>query len=1245
MSDLTNEELRTQADLLTQITASLQKNNELYNQIEEKLNTQTQIINNINTCLSKTLENSKDINKELEKTNKVLTDISKFKLDFVSSNVLNSLKTDIDKVSKSTETNTIKIGKLLDTSSGLSEKFASRQSKISQMSADILKQQKDNAAEAARSARDAAKSASDKVKNTNKFLDCLKGFGSGVLKFTKISLKLTAFLFKGLANVLSVMKNVLGSALSVLTNMLKAVVSLPFAIANLGAAVGNTLRTEFVEGLGQAFEDLKEKFDMSGYIGENIIAMKNMAEKSSLEFYKPNSELVKFFGYGTEGLKRYLTNYGEMVDQLGYFGEVFAGEISKGEKLNLFYTKIRSAAGYSAEDMKYLAMDAYSKVASLGDTMKNAYNASVKIADQFNIDRKRQSKNFMVLRKDVVQFGHISNIELNKTAAVMTRMGLEMKEAAAVFNKFSTFEDASNAAAILGQTFGMNLNAMDMIKAEKPEEIFMMFRNAMLDTGKTFDELSRYEKSIMVQQTGMSAESLKAMMNYSAAGLTFEESRKRMEEASPEKRQQKALENLQTSIKEIRKVMTSNSFFSAFTEGLMTRLSYHSETRDTVMALSKGYEGLYEYAANLDPDTITKLIRPIRYVIDTMRAIFESDAFKTGVKYLLEGFGNLLNSAFDLSPPEIVAKSVKDKLGKQNIIKIKIGENLSEKAGQNLVKKIRDLENEAVDRKILKGVLEPDQTKQSYKDYQEAAQRRGITLETYLSTLLSTLGKDSQEAMQKIQQELSEKDVKINDTTQQVKDAASKTIDLNADNVSVLSGLTGKIVKALIIGVMTGTTALLKTANSQLDKMNLPEGERPSLLGLLTGIKQEEANQLIDGLTTAISDTFSKAGKLGGIGMMITGQMMSLFKDVAFFFADIFAIALKGAMGYDMKVSDFRSYKSAERFVSMQPNQKSDADLLKDLNQASFTGFNQRNYENLNKTHGDPNASPEANRGAATDAYFSKTSSLAINNSHQEITPEMEQTLIQALKVIEDVRSSNISLSPKFLSQLKAVDTSKTGERLINALRDQGSEAEQLSISEANNIINLASWALTNKINAAEDATPTAAAKDLLGIFELDNLFAKSEYKFIGRDGKEIDLNTKAGVLGQGSGIVTSILKDKEGMSEDLAEVSSLVKDMYHNNNFQNNNSRKLELKRKISELNKKISDAMKNVDKEDVLDITPVFSREDIINLQRELAKNNFIQVLSDPQYAQGGYYYDLEQAKNATGNQGTYSIVQTNK
>jgi hypothetical protein len=1243
MSDLTNEELRTQADLLTQITASLQKNNELYNQIEEKLNTQTQIINNINTCLSKTLENSKDINKELEKTNKVLTDISKFKLDFVSSNVLNSLKTDIDKVSKSTETNTIKIGKLLDTSSGLSEKFASRQSKISQMSADILKQQKDNAAEAARSARDAAKSASDKVKNTNKFLDCLKGFGSGVLKFTKISLKLTAFLFKGLANVLSVMKNVLGSALSVLTNMLKAVVSLPFAIANLGAAVGNTLRTEFVEGLGQAFEDLKEKFDMSGYIGENIIAMKNMAEKSSLEFYKPNSELVKFFGYGTEGLKRYLTNYGEMVDQLGYFGEVFAGEIRKAEQANLGITKLRLAAGYSDQDMKYLAMDAYSKVKSLRETMRNAYSDSVKIADHFNIDRKRQSKNFMVLRKDVVQFGHISNIELNKTAAVMTRMGLEMKEAAAVFNKFSTFEDASNAAAILGQTFGMNLNAMDMIKAEKPEEIFMMFRNAMLDTGKTFDELSRYEKSIMVQQTGMSAESLKAMMNYSAAGLTFEESRKRTEEASPEKRQQKALENLQTSIKEIRKVMTSNSFFSAFTDGLMTRLSYHTETRDTVMALSKGYEGLYEYAANLDPDTITKLIRPIRYVIDTMRAIFESDAFKTGVKYLLEGFGNLLNSAFDLSPPEIVAKSVKDKLGNQNI-KIELQKDLSPQTELNLVKKIKDLEKEAVDRNILKGVLEPDQTKQSYKDYQEAAQRRGITLETYLSTLLSTLGKDSQEEMQKIQQELSEKDVKINDTTQQVKEAASKTIDLNADNVSVLSGLTGKIVKALIIGVMTGTTALLKTANSQLDKMNLPEGERPSLLSLLTGISSKEANQLIDGLTTAISDTFGKAGKLGGIGMMITGQMMSLFKDVAFFFADIFAIALKGAMGYDMKVSDFRSYKSAERFVSMQPNQKSDTDLLEDLNQVSFTGVNQQiAKKHLNK-RGIYHSFAEREK-AEDEIMNSKTSSKSINDSNQTVTPEMQQTLVQALKVIEEVRSSNINLTPEFLNELKGVDTRKTGERLINALRDQGEEAEQLSIREANNIINLARWALTNKIHAAEDATPTTAAKDVSGIFALDNLFAKSEYKFIGRDGKEIDLNTKAGALGQGNGIVTSIMRDKEGMSEDLAEVSSLVKDIYHSNNFQGNNSRKLELKRKISELNKKISEATKSAVKEDVLDITPAFSREDIINLQRVLAKNNFIQVLSDPQYAQGGYYYDLEQAKNTTGNQGTYSIVQTNK
>ena len=129
-------------------------------------------------------------------------------------------------------------------------------------------------------------------------------------------------------------------------------------------------------------------------------------------------------------------------------------------------------------------------------------NALTTVSTEYGIDRKRLSKNVSILKKDIIQFGHLSYEEITRTAARMTHMKVKMEDAAAVFKKFSTFEDAANSVAMLSQTFGMNLNAMDLLQAKKPEEIFTMFRDAMDQTGRAFDDLNRFEKELMVQLIG-----------------------------------------------------------------------------------------------------------------------------------------------------------------------------------------------------------------------------------------------------------------------------------------------------------------------------------------------------------------------------------------------------------------------------------------------------------------------------------------------------------------------------------------------------------------------------------------------------------------------------------------------------------------------------------------------------------------------------------------------------------------------
>ena len=76
-------------------------------------------------------------------------------------------------------------------------------------------------------------------------------------------------------------------------------------------------------------------------------------------------------------------------------------------------------------------------------------------------------KDFFQLRKDITNFGHLSDIELQRVAARATQLGVEMKDLAGVFNKFGTFEDAANSAALLSQTFGMNVDANRVPSTER----------------------------------------------------------------------------------------------------------------------------------------------------------------------------------------------------------------------------------------------------------------------------------------------------------------------------------------------------------------------------------------------------------------------------------------------------------------------------------------------------------------------------------------------------------------------------------------------------------------------------------------------------------------------------------------------------------------------------------------------------------------------------------------------------------
>ncbi len=82
---------------------------------------------------------------------------------------------------------------------------------------------------------------------------------------------------------------------------------------------------------------------------------------------------------------------------------------------------------------------------------------------------------------------------------------MEMGKILAVTNKFDTFEGAAEQAGQLNAALGGNfVNAMDLMMATDPAERFGMIRDAILDTGLSFDTMSYYQKQFYTNALGLS---------------------------------------------------------------------------------------------------------------------------------------------------------------------------------------------------------------------------------------------------------------------------------------------------------------------------------------------------------------------------------------------------------------------------------------------------------------------------------------------------------------------------------------------------------------------------------------------------------------------------------------------------------------------------------------------------------------------------------------------------------------------
>lgn len=699
--------------------------------------------------------------------------------------------------------------------------------------------------------------------------------------------------------------NAMGTLVGAAKNFVTFSLSLPFTITSEAAKIGNVIRQDLVEVIQTSVEDLKDKFDLGSHIGEGIVSMGERGKQMLMAFQDPSSEMVKLFGEGAAGIANRNRFMGENVDALGEYSEIFGKSLMSNEKNLIRFTKMVKAFGFSGEDLKLLAIDATNNLNHINEQMELLGNALTTVSKEYGIDRKRLSKNVSILKKDIIQFGHLSYEEITRTAARMTHMKVKMEDAAAVFKKFSTFEDAANSVAMLSQTFGMNLNAMDLLQAKKPEEIFTMFRDAMDQTGRSFDDLNRFEKELMVQHTGMSAESLKALMNYRQMGYSYNEAVAKMNAEKPEAKQMEALKGLNSAVKEIQKVLTFDSPFKAFADGLMANMTLTGGLKDTVTSLSQGYQGIYTYAKGLSPDVWEGIVQPIELVLNVMTDIFNSKGFKKGLVASLKAVSNFVANIFGVTSEDVIFENLRSNVssvlnnnkiesGVKDKFKAEIGGKISEALSahkKELGAHITNLDSLIVSKDslgIIKALKELSKKQDLPANTKEIVKKMAGQISTSLSTI-----------------EVKTNDNKIKKAYEGTADQFVKDIKrglaYNEENASKLSGLSGNIMGAIIMGAGTGFVALLRLANDGIDAagkfMEQSGDKQVNRVAEFLNVDPKKFEALGDGMNKALKSLFNKKGKLFSIAGWFIGGFTDMFRIIIDVFMNILGTSLKEMFG------------------------------------------------------------------------------------------------------------------------------------------------------------------------------------------------------------------------------------------------------------------------------------------------------------------------------------------------------------
>lgn len=411
-----------------------------------------------------------------------------------------------------------------------------------------------------------------------------------MIEFSKNAMKVSVPIaaFNGFVKGLKLSYNAMGSLVNVTKNVAASVghfalsvISFPFKM--LQGLLSMAQQGGGDNGLRQELENIRKEF---GDLRKNAsAAIIDIARSMRGPLAETGLRARRIFGNLTEALQffhKVATNLGPMFNLIR---DQLTASADEAQRFGAYLKGL--GIQDSPEAQKGLARLAITTGKSLTEIGREITTFAYGMGEAFGINGLEISRDVATMTHDFDNFGNLSIQTLTNVSIYARKLGVEVEKLKGSIAAFDDFEKAAEGAAQLSQAFGLNVDAFRLMQEQDPAARIEQLRKAFFQAGRSVENMTRQERALLAEQTGLDQETLSLVFSQRNASTSYADIQKQSEATKKKQLSQaEAMQKLSNSIERLVKSGQSLNggffkiFFDGFTRGIMMSRDFRGLMRD-----------------------------------------------------------------------------------------------------------------------------------------------------------------------------------------------------------------------------------------------------------------------------------------------------------------------------------------------------------------------------------------------------------------------------------------------------------------------------------------------------------------------------------------------------------------------------------------------------------------------------------------------------------------------------------------